>query len=71
MANDVRDDIRTMSDALIEDARVLAQLERRKADPDVSDNELEHLAVRSHELAMRMADEARIEKKLVEQGTDA
>jgi hypothetical protein len=70
MTDDVRDDVRTTSDALIKDALVLAELERRKADPEVSDAELEELATRSHELTIRMADKARIEKKLVELAND-
>jgi hypothetical protein len=67
MTDDVREDVQATSDDLIADAKLLAEIEGRKRQPDVSADELERLAVQADELTRRMADKARIERKLAEQ----
>jgi hypothetical protein len=66
VSDSVRDDIRTTSDEIEADAELLADLERRKQDPDANDKDLERLAAHADALARRISDMTRIEKKLVD-----
>jgi hypothetical protein len=63
----VRDDIRTTSGEIEAHAELLADIERRKQDPQANDEELKRLAVRAEALARQIGEMTRIEKKLVDQ----
>jgi RNA polymerase-interacting CarD/CdnL/TRCF family regulator len=62
----VRDDIRTTSDEIEAHAELLADLERRKQDPEANDEDLQRLAAQAEALAQRISEMTRIEKKLVD-----
>ena len=66
MSDSVHDDIRTTSDAIENDAEMLAHVERKKQDPAASDEDLQQLASHAEALARRISDMTRIEKKLVD-----
>lgn len=66
MSDTVRDDIRTTSDEIAAHAESLADVERRKQDPDADDQELQRLAAQAEGLARRIGEMTRIEKKLVD-----
>lgn len=69
MSDEARDDIRTTAEQIRADAELLADLERRKQNPNASDDDLQRLGAQAEHLARRMADRARIEKKLVDETT--
>ena len=64
--NKKRDDIRATSENISADARELDEIEQRKRDVDVQDEELVELSHRAEALATEMAHKARIERRLVE-----
>lgn len=66
MSETIRDDIRTTSDEIEADTELLADLERRKQDPEANDEDLQRLAAQAEELAQRIGEKTRIEKKLVD-----
>ena len=61
-----RDDIRATSENISADAQVLDEIERRKRDVDVQDEELVELSHRAEALATEIAQKARMERRLVE-----
>jgi len=61
-----QDDIRATSENISADARELEEIERRKRDLDVQDEELVELSHRAEALATEMAQKARMERRLVE-----
>jgi hypothetical protein len=61
-----RDDILATSENISADARELDEIERRKRDLDVQDEELVELSHRAEALATEMAQKARVERRLVE-----
>jgi hypothetical protein len=63
----VRDDIRTTSDQIEAHAELLADLERRKQDPEAKDEDLHRIAAQAEALARQIGEMTRIEKKLVDQ----
>ena len=66
MSDSMHDDIRTTSDAIENDAELLADVERKKQDPAANDEDLQRLASHAELLARRISDMTRIEKKLVD-----
>ena len=66
MSDSVRDDIRTTSDEIEANAERLADLERRKQDPQADDEDLQRLAAQAEALSRKISDLTRIEKKLVD-----
>ena len=60
------DDILATSENISADARALDEIERRKRDLDVQDEELVELSHRAEALATEMAQKARMERRLVE-----
>jgi len=60
------DDIRATSENISADARALEEIERRKRDLDVQDEELVELSHRAEALATEIAQKARVERRLVE-----
>jgi hypothetical protein len=61
-----RDDIRATSENISADARQLDEIERRKRDVNVQDEELVELSHRAEALATEIAQKARVERRLVE-----
>jgi hypothetical protein len=69
VSDTIRDDIRTTSDEIEAHAETLADLERRKQDPNAAEDDLERLAAQADRVARRIGELTRIEKKLVDRAT--
>jgi len=66
-----RDDIRATSETLSADALELAEIEQRKQDVNVQDEELVELSHRAEALATEIAQKARLERRIAEETTPA
>jgi hypothetical protein len=62
----VRDDIRTTSDEIEAHAELLADIERKKQDPEAEVDDLRRLAAQAEAVARQIGEMTRIEKKLVD-----
>lgn len=70
MSDETRDDIRTTGDEVIADAERLKELERRKQDESLGDDEMRSLAAQAEQLAQQIADKTRVERKLADHDED-
>jgi phosphoglycerate-specific signal transduction histidine kinase len=64
MNDEMRDDIRAISEDLLADSKRLAEIERAKLDPDSTKEDLERLAGEAAELTRRMAAKANVEERV-------
>ena len=64
---DARDDLLATSEAIQDDADLLAELEKMKESLDADDPRMPELARRTEALARRMANKASAERELIDE----
>ena len=70
MKEELRDDLRSTAESLVDDAERLREIELQKMDLEPEQTETHRLAEKAEKLADDIAHKARAEKRLVEQAID-